>query len=217
MRARADVLPERSGLALQDVWCERGRRTLFGELDLRLAPGRLLRVQGPNGSGKTSLLRIICGLLAPSRGQVLWNGRKTAAMRDEFGRDLAFIGHAAALKDELSALENLAASLCLAGIAVGETAVLGALGQAGLSGRERVPVRTLSQGQRRRAALARLALSGSVPLWVLDEPFNALDAAATDWLIDLIAAHVLQGGIAVLTSHQSVALPQAVPQITLEL
>ena len=206
-----------TGLELRQLECVRGRRSLFKGLDLHVRPGQLLRLQGANGAGKTSLLRMICGLLAPAHGEVLWNGQRVATLREEFGKDLIYLGHAAALKDDLSALENLQTASTLGGQTIGVDSARAALAEAGLRGRERLPARVLSQGQRKRVALARLALGGEAPLWVLDEPFNALDTAASAWLIGLISAQVGQGGIVVLTSHQSVVFADAVPQVALAL
>ena len=205
-----------SSLQLVDLQCIRARRALFSGLTLAVPAGHVLRVQGPNGAGKTSLLRMICGLLSPHAGEVLWKGRNIAKLREEFGRELTFFGHLAGLKAELSPLENLLITAALSDIACDPPTALKALAAAGLSGHERMPVRALSQGQRRRAALARLMLSPT-PLWVLDEPFNALDQAATQWLLTLIGAHANRGGIIVLTSHQPVALEGGICQITLTL
>ncbi len=206
-----------TGLELRQVECVRGQRSLFKGLDLTVLPGHLLRLQGANGAGKTSLLRMICGLLAPAQGEVLWRGRHIGALREEFSKDLVYLGHAAALKDDLSALENLVTASVLGGRQVDAAQARGALAAAGLGGRERAPARVLSQGQRKRVGLARLVLSSSSPLWVLDEPFNALDHAATAWLLSLVTAHTARGGIVVLTSHQSVALPDSVLQVALSL
>jgi len=181
-----------------------------------LLPGQLLRVAGANGAGKTSLLRMLCGLLAPAQGQVLWQGQSVHKAREEFHRQLIYIGHGAALKDDLSPLENLQVGMRLGGAAPDRTSLLQALADAGLRGREHVPSRILSQGQRRRAALARLPL-GQAALWVLDEPFNALDSAATAWLLTLIESHLRRGGLVVLTSHQAVTLGEAVSQVSLAL
>ena len=204
-------------LELQAVACVRGGRTLFSDVNLALQPGQLLRVSGVNGAGKTSLLRMLCGLLAPAQGRVLWQGQPIASLRDEFNRQLVYVGHAAALKDDLSALENLQTAGVLGGSVSTDSDALAALAQAGLRGRERVPARTLSQGQRRRVALARLELSGASKLWVLDEPFNALDNAATAWLLALVTAQLARGGVVVLTSHQAVALADEVQPVTLAL
>ena len=193
-------------LELRDVTCERGGRALFSQLQCRLAAGQLLRVRGVNGAGKTSLLRLVCGLLPAAEGQVLWRGERITDLGGQFGRELVYLGHAAALKDDLTATENLQTACLLGGMAVTQAQARDALAGAGLPTRWRVPARQLSQGQRRRVALARLLLCRQVPLWVPDEPFNALDTTATDWLCNVISRHLDAGGLVVLTSHQDVAL-----------
>ncbi len=200
-------------LALHAVSCVRGGRLLFGDLSLRVPAGQLLRVQGANGAGKTSLLRMLCGLLQPTEGQVMWRGQPVDELREEYGRELIYLGHAAALKDDLSPLENLEMACALGGHTARREESLGALQAAGLRGFEHVPARRLSQGQRRRAALARLAMGIHRPLWILDEPFNALDTAATGWLEGLMSAHLARAGTVVLTSHQGVPLPDAPTQV----
>lgn len=190
-------------LELRGITCIRGDRTLFTDLTRSIHAGELVRVQGANGAGKTSLLRLLCGLLEPAAGEVLWRGRRVQELREEFGRELVYLGHAAALKDELTPLENLRASMNLAGQSVTDRAAASALAQAGLRGHECTPSWRLSQGQRRRAALARLALPElQSALWILDEPFNALDTLATEWLAGLIRGQLQRAGIVVLTSHQ---------------
>lgn len=193
-------------LCMNELACIRGSRQLFGGLSLEIEPGQLLRVHGANGAGKTSLLRMLCGLLQPAHGQVLWHGKPLAVQRDSLGRDLVYLGHAAALKDELSPLENLLDACALGGRVPTAPAAMAALQGAGLRGHERTPARRLSQGQRRRSALARLALSQTAPLWILDEPFNALDTAANAWLTGLIETHLHQAGMVVLTSHQDIPI-----------
>jgi heme exporter protein A len=205
-----------NAIELRDLGCVRGRRTLFQHLNLGLQTGQMLRVSGANGSGKTSLLRMLCGLLEPSQGQVLWQGTPLRQARDAFHPALIYIGHAAALNDDLSALENLQFALRLSGAEPNEPVVRQALADAGLRGREHLPARVLSQGQRRRVALARLPLSAAA-LWVLDEPFNALDGAATDWLVGLIESHLHRDGLVVLTSHQHVNFVNAPSQVGLAL
>jgi heme exporter protein A len=204
-----------AALQLEAISCARGGRTLFTNLSQRLAPGELLRVLGANGAGKTSLLRMVCGLLEPTSGQVLWRGQKLAAQRALFGAELVYVGHGAALKDELSPLENLLDACALGGRAASAPDALAALRDAGLRGHERTPARRLSQGQRRRSSLARLALSQAAPLWVLDEPFNTLDTAATAWLTGLIQTHLKREGMVLLTSHQDIAINASAQVLTL--
>ena len=206
-----------AALELNGISCVRGNRTLFDALNAAVQPGQLLRVQGANGAGKTSLLRMMCGLLAPAAGEVRWQGEPVAQLREEFGRQLIYVGHAAALKDDLTGLENLLTASTLGGTAVQPAQAAVALAEAGLRGRESVPVRRLSQGQRRRVALARLALGAACGLWVLDEPFNALDTSASAWLHGLITAQLARGGVVVLTSHQSVVFSAAVHEVVVSL
>jgi len=205
-------------LELRELGCVRSGRALFSELNLSVPAGRLLRVTGANGAGKTSLLRMVCGLLSPARGEVLWRGTRIKTLREEFHRQLIYLGHAAALKDDLTATENLLTAARLAGGSATEAEAAAALSATGLRGLERTPVRALSQGQRRRVALARLVLGSKAPLWVLDEPFNALDATAAAWLAGRVDAHVASGGVVLLTSHQGdLALPPGAPQLELAL
>ena len=193
-----------------DLQCARGERTLFSGLGFTLRGGELLRIAGANGSGKTSLLRIVCGLLAPTRGEVRWRGDDTRRLREEFWRQLVYIGHANAVKDDLSAAENLMVACTLAGVKVNGDQVCTALRRLGLAGCESLPARVLSQGQRRRVALTRLALSEAVPLWVLDEPFTALDAAAVEYLQEMTAQHVARGATVVYTTHYEAPIAAAV-------
>jgi heme exporter protein A len=199
-------------LAAERLECTRGDRTLFRGLSFSLPPARLLHLAGANGTGKTSLLRILCGLLSPSHGEVLWEGRPITAIRDDYAAQLLYIGHTNAVKDELTALENLEIGAALAGRRCTREVALGALEELGVGRCAHLPARSLSQGQRRRVALARLALGAGngPPLWILDEPFAALDLAAVAYLEGLIASHVTAGGMVVLTTHQ----PFAVASVT---
>jgi heme exporter protein A len=193
-------------LEAASIDCERGGRVLFRGLSFTLRPGELLRIAGANGQGKTSLLRILCGLSLPEQGEVCWRGQAIGALREEFWRQLVYIGHAPALKDDLTATENLRIACTLAGNAVDDAQALRALAELGLQGCERLPARSLSQGQRRRAGLARLALSGRAPLWILDEPFTALDVAAVDTVRGVLERHLSGGAMVIYTTHQDVAV-----------
>jgi heme exporter protein A len=199
-------------LEARDLAATRGDRMLFRGLAFALAPGGLLRVTGANGRGKTTLLRALCGLLLPAAGDVRWKGESIRTLREEYWSELLYIGHANALKDDLTAAENLAFSGGIAGRAVSREAVQAALGRFGLEGREGLPVRALSQGQRRRAALARLAVGATQPLWILDEPFAALDAAGMELVLSLAGAHLARGGMVVLTTHQDARI--TAPSVT---
>jgi heme exporter protein A len=184
-----------------DLHCARGERSLFSALSFTVRGGELLRIGGPNGSGKTSLLRIACALLEPTRGEVRWAGENIRRLQEEFWRQIVYIGHASAIKDDLTSAENLRVACTLAGIRVQPARIGEALRELGLGGCENLPTRVLSQGQRRRVALARLALSEAMPLWLLDEPFAALDAAAVERVQNLIAEHLARGAAVVLTTH----------------
>ena len=142
-------------------------------------------------------------------------GTPIARQREAYGRELVYLGHAAALKDDLNPLENLLDACTLGAQDATRAQALQALAESGLRGFERTPVRRLSQGQRRRCGLARLLLSRSTPLWVLDEPFNALDADACRWLAERLGEHLQRGGLLVLTSHQSVPLPPPARELQL--
>ncbi len=160
----------------------------------------MLRVAGANGSGKTSLLRILCGLLTPSSGEVRWRGSPIRSLREEYAKQLVYLGHAPAVKGDLSAAENLSIASALAGFPVSRAQVQAALAALALAAAD-VPLRKLSQGQRRRAALARLCLSAAT-LWLLDEPFTALDAQGAERLRELFGGHLARGGAIVFTTHQ---------------
>jgi heme exporter protein A len=192
-----------------DLRCERGERLLFSGLSFSAERGTLLRVAGPNGTGKTSLLRIMCGLLEPTAGQVRWNGENIRRLREDYWKDLVYIGHLNGVKDDLTVRENLRVSVAVAGRQADEARLSHALDAVGLAGFEDTMARFLSQGQRRRVALARLYVSESVALWILDEPFTALDTRGVTNMSALIAQHLQRGNTVVLTTHQEVPVEAA--------
>jgi heme exporter protein A len=198
-------------LEAASVDCERGGKVLFRALSFTLRGGELLRIAGANGRGKTSLLRILCGLALPDSGEVRWQGGAIRQLREEYSRQLIFIGHASALKDELTAEENLRIACTLAGMRVPDTSIQESLKRFGVD--EKSPVKQLSQGQRRRAVLARLLLGESIPLWLLDEPFAALDASASKLAENLIAQHVARGCAVIYTTHQEANIPAAAARV----
>lgn len=195
-------------LEAHDLECRRAGRTLFHGLSFALAGGELLRLAGENATGKTSLLRILCGLLEPTTGEVRWYGSPTSSLREEFSKQLVYLGHTFALKDDLTAAENLAIACRLAGNRQSDRAVQEALARFGLQERD-APAKRLSQGQRRRTALARLALSDAQRLWLLDEPYSGLDRGGISLLDACIGEHLSCGGAVVYTSHEHAGLAGA--------
>lgn len=193
-------------LEARAIACERASITVFENLSFRLARGEMLCVTGMNGSGKSTLLRAAAGLLKPVCGSILWCGEAVAALGARLRSELLYIGHAAGLKDNLSAAENLIALMALGGRRITHRdaqAAMGALGIPDLADRD---VRRLSQGQRRRVGLARLALGGAPGLWILDEPFAALDRSASECLEALLERHLRAGGVVLLSTHQRLNL-----------
>jgi heme exporter protein A len=174
-------------------------------LSFDLEPGTLLHVRGRNGSGKTTLLRALCGLLTPDEGQINWNGEDSRRLGDDYHAELLYCGHLNGIKSDLTGIENLRVSSTLDGDEVDDGQLWSAMEQMGLSGFEDLPTKVLSQGQKKRVALARLMVSNA-PLWILDEPFTALDVDAVDMLQMLIAEHVAKDGMVILTTHQEVPL-----------
>lgn len=192
-------------LEVSGLCAERGERVLFRDLELQLAAGELLHLHGHNGSGKTTLLRMLCGLLLPAEGVIRWRGEDIRDLGENYTGELLYLGHKRALKEDLTALENLRICCVLDGNPVSEAEGWEALEQIGLAGFEDLPCRVLSQGQKKRVALARLLVT-KTRLWLLDEPFNALDKAAVELLQGVIQRHVESGGLVLLTTHQEVRL-----------
>jgi len=188
-------------LEINNLACTRGDHQLFSGLSFSLSAGELLQVQGENGKGKTSLLRTLCGFIVPAAGEIRWRGQDIRELDEEYYAEMVYLGHLNAIKDELNALENLRISAGLAGCEVDDKEVIAALRHMGLRGRETLPVKVLSQGQRRRVALARL-LVGNAPLWILDEPLTALDVGAVGLMQELIGTHLAKNGMVIFTTHQ---------------
>lgn len=186
--------------------CIRGERRLFADLAFVLEAGQVLQIEGPNGCGKTTLLRLLCGLAVPESGAVYWGGEDIRRIRAEYSAELAYVGHMHAVTGGLTPIENLQMTAALertrADVDLEEV-----LDRVGLWGYEDVPCRTLSAGQRRRVALARLLVT-RVRLWILDEPFTALDPGGRRQIEQIVSAHVAQGGLAVLTTHHTVELDE---------
>lgn len=201
-----EIQDDANSLQLQavDLCCVRGDQTLFNHLDFTLDQGEILEVQGRNGCGKTSLLQILCGLGHPELGEVRWCGNPILEQRSTFAKASRYIGHSNGCKLDLSPVENLRYLGALTG-QVDERRIEDALERVGLGAHSRLPLRRLSAGQRRRTALARLLIDDA-SLWILDEPFTALDVAARRVFAELIMEHSNRGGITVLTAHESSGL-----------
>jgi heme exporter protein A len=195
-------------LESDNLAARRGNTRLFAGLSFRVEPGQALIVTGANGSGKTTLLRIVAGFSAAASGEIRWNGTPLAPFDPALRAVAAFAGHQTALKDELTTEENLASLVALSGEQVSGATIRGALDAVALGRQRTLPARVLSQGQRRRIGLARLKLSRR-PLWILDEPVTALDAAGTALLAGLVTEHLERGGMAVAATHTTLGLPEA--------
>ena len=189
-------------LAAAHLSCIRGTQTLFRDLSLQLDAGQWLYLQGENGAGKTSLLRILAGLALPAEGAVTWQGTPIGQQRSIYHADMLYLGHHASLKEDLTLTENLRSLMAMDGLKVTDAAIRDALIRMGLAKRQHLPARVLSAGQKRRGLLTRLLLRPA-KLWILDEPFNALDVKAIADLQDCLKAHLANGGMIVLTSHQT--------------
>jgi heme exporter protein A len=188
-----------------NLGCIRGNRPLFRELNFRLAPGGLLELRGPNGGGKTSLLRILCGLATPFEGEVRWNGTNIRTLREEYFASLAYVAHLNGVKDELTAIENLLAAGRVAGNEITSQQGEETLEQVGLINQRHLPTRVLSAGQRRRLTLARL-VAARAQLWLLDEILTSLDDSGVELVRTLITGHLGSGGCAIVATHQDLDL-----------
>lgn len=190
-----------TALSVSNLSCSRDERLLFSGLNFHLNPGQLLLLEGSNGSGKTSLLRILCGFRQADSGEILWRGQPIED--SNYLSELAYVGHADGSKRELTVEENLRFALALN--SPGHYSIDQALRKVQLSGFEDNPVQTLSAGQKRRLSLARLLITHN-QLWILDEPFTSLDKQGVDLIENLMLDHTRQGGMVILTSHQDLSL-----------
>lgn len=194
------MLPDGALLEAREINCWRGDRHILRNVSLGVRAGEFLKITGPNGVGKTTLLRIVCGLLPAESGSVHWRGQVVRSTNDDFHLEMVYLGHLNSLKADLTARENLQ---FLAGLrqTLTEADIDGALDRVGILSRGDLPARSLSAGQKRRLALARLLLSGAT-LWVLDEPVTNLDTAGIQLVEELITEHVGRGGLALSAAHQ---------------
>jgi heme exporter protein A len=194
-------------LEAHDLMCIRDDRTLFEDLSFRVEPGQVLLLEGRNGSGKTSLLRILCGIRLPEAGKITWDGEDIFDLGPEYHAYTAYVGHRDGVKLDLTAVENLTMAKGL-GDPNDEISIEGALDRVDLAGFEDVPARNFSAGQQRRLALARLLVTRA-RLWILDEPFTSLDTHGIGVVESLFAQHVSSGGMLAMTSHHAVNLETA--------
>jgi heme exporter protein A len=192
-------------LEVINLSCVRGTRRLFRNLNFSVTAGELVELRGSNGSGKTSLLRILCGLATPAAGEVRWNGKNTRSLGEEYSAEVAYLAHQNAVKDELSAIENLRISSAVAGNALTKSHAQSLLKRVGLTQQQNLPARALSAGQRRRLAMTRL-LTSPATLWILDEVLTSLDDAAISLSREFIAEHLNKGGMAIVATHQDLNL-----------
>ena len=198
-------------LEIVGLSCMRGDRLLFEGLSVHVSAGEVVQVHGPNGSGKTTFLRILCGLQPPSGGHVRWRGRDLSPGAPEMRAEVQYVGHAGGVKLDLTPRENLDVAMALGARPTGTTAGA-ALARLGIGRVRDVPLRTLSAGQRQRAALARLLTCGAA-LWVLDEPFTALDTSGVAIAGAMLREHTEAGGTAMIASHHPVALSGVAPRL----
>lgn len=192
-------------LSTHALECTRDDRRLFSDLDMQIGPSEVLQIEGDNGSGKTSLLRILSGLRVPDQGQVEWMGKNVSHAREDYYANMVYIGHLPCIKADLTALENIYALLDTRSQTIAVELAEAALGRVGLAGFEDVPGKALSSGQRRRILLAFLLLSRA-RLWILDEPLTALDVKGVELMENMILEHRATGGSVIFTTHHGMQL-----------
>jgi heme exporter protein A len=194
-----------------NLGCVRGQRRLFRGLNFSVRPGELVEIRGANGSGKTSLLRILCGLAQPAEGEVRWQGKNIHSLGEEYFGSVAYVAHQNGVKDELTAIENLRIASGVACNRLSEQEAQEILERIGLQEESYLPSRFLSAGQRRRVALARL-LATKAELWILDEVLTSLDTAAMDFSARFIGEHLAGGGTAIIATHQELNISATATQ-----
>ncbi len=192
-------------LEIQTLECVRDDRLLFSDLSFAVADAEVLQIEGPNGSGKTSLLRIICGLRLPEAGQVMWQGESISANREDYYANMVYIGHLPCIKADLTVMENVRSLLDTRSLTLSNVVIEAALAKVGLASYEDVQGKALSSGQRRRILLAFIELARA-KLWILDEPLTALDVQGVDLMESMILEHRAAGGSVVFTTHHGMQL-----------
>lgn len=192
-------------LEVKSLECVRDDRLLFNDLNFAVADAEVLQIEGPNGSGKTSLLRIICGLRQAEAGQVMWRGESITSSREDYYANMVYIGHLPCIKGDLTVLENVRSLLDTRSLNLGNTEIQEALSKVGLATYDDVAGKALSSGQRRRILLAFIELS-QAKLWILDEPLTALDVQGVALMESMILRHRESGGSVVFTTHHGMQL-----------
>ena len=201
-------------LETRSLECVRDDRLLFKDLSITLAAGEVLQIEGANGTGKTSLLRILCGLRRADDGEVLWQGEEVGGVREDYYANMIYIGHLPCIKGDLTTLENIRSLLDTRSQSAPVDEIDQALAKVGLAGFDDVPAKALSSGQRRRILLAFILLANA-RLWIMDEPLTALDVQGVELVETMLLEHREAGGSAIFTTHHGMQLPCEMRSVTL--